>query len=346
MAAIDRIGKYCIVTNSDFDFRDSQIVVLDSNVLIDATNYYYGTGASSSVKEDLHSLFDSLLNVKGVNAAFALTETCRRRVNFDISRARKMSHAIYVLWNSDQERLRKMFTNRHAPINRDKKWRRGWVSQFEMDSVKCEIPEVVYLFYASFLRLIELYKDDSCSRDRCFKIFSEWQRDELGCVSLYPTAVARALLLGCGEDSGKARALLKVDKANLTIDQKAWNASWDCYLMFLLDGYRMGSPYVVGNNNELVGTFVKAALVTAKDQAWIDSMTDYVGTIYNGNVPLPLTENALKIRDDAKVLAQREYCKDIITCGVRVNNLSFNQVANTIKDIEARLNINPKTPLT
>ncbi|WP_129903179.1 hypothetical protein [Bifidobacterium pseudolongum] len=338
----ERIGKYSIITTGEFEIEKADILMLDSNVLIDIDKFYY-MGVSEPTRESLRKLLYRARNVREVDFFVALRETCIKREEHDLLHAKRMIHAVKMVWDKSDDARERMFSNRHSPVKRDKRWQKGKVSVEEERMVPAGLPDEFWVFYGSFLHLIMLYESIGVrQREELFIKHCQWTRDELSCVSAYPRMVARSLLLGKAQESNRARALLKVDKKNLPIENKAWNAAWDCYFMFTLDGYRMGSRDVVGEARK--GNPMKVALVTAKDQVWIDSIASYRGALWLGDMCIPFVENTSGIREGAKAVAEEEAQEDSITIARRLGDEHNIKTAyKAISDLESDLDITYRT---
>ncbi|WP_217949464.1 hypothetical protein [Bifidobacterium pseudolongum] len=334
----ERVGKYSIITTGEFEIEKSDVLMLDSNLLIDIDKFYY-MGISRPTRESLRELLYRARNIREIDFYVALRETCIKRENRDLLHAKRMIHAAKMVWDKSDGARERMFANRHPPVKRDKRWQKGKISVEEGEMVPEGLPEGFWLFYGSFLHLIMLYEQIGArQREELFVQHCQWTRNELSCVAAYPRMVARSLLLGKAEESNRARALLKVDKKNIPIEDKAWNAAWDCYFMSILDGYRMGSGNVVGEMRRR--NPMKVALATAKDQAWIDSISSYRGALWMGDMCIPFVENMSGVREDAMAVAEEQAQKDNIVIAMRLGDEhKIKTACEAISNLESDLGI-------
>ena len=345
------IGKYRLVTNGDFDLCDVDVFLLDSLVLIDIKNFYFFRRNPNSAPE-LHQLLVTMSPNKQVRPdvvfGFALAETCFRQEGFDRFRCREMYHAVQTVVDWNQEEIDKAFDNRHPPVNRDKKWKKGISipspSMLGMDDG--DPRSFIMPAYGALLHLLKLAqganKHNGVER---FQKHCEWVREELGCVSAYARVIAAALLLGDEASKGKARSLLKVDHKKKGLGQKAWNAAWDAWFIQALDGYRLGMlvpPARLEHQSNYVGA--NAVLVTAKDQVWLDSITDF-SVAFNPSaqkgISYPLICSAVKMRDqEAEKCLEEELRRDKLSFPEHIHNGDLiGKMSMAIKNLENELDL-------
>ena len=150
--------------------------------------------------------------------------------------------------------------------------------------------ETIYLpiFYGSLLHLLFI-RSDKKNRGKdpieLFKQHYEWEQEELGFVSAYPTLLALYQLVGkdgTGDKKqyrGKTRHLTKLDPQQIKhpndLAKCAWNAAWDISFLSRLISYQNGEVTRI-----LCGTAHPfPAVLISKDfnPAWLSYTTDPIG---------------------------------------------------------------------
>ncbi|PLS28553.1 hypothetical protein CGZ88_0715 [Bifidobacterium anseris] len=337
---MQRIGKYSIIKNGEFKQDEADVVILDSNVLIDIDKFYY-RGASSQSREDLRALLHEFRKVDDLDYRYALMETCFKRTKCDAAHAVRMRNAIREMWIEDLEKIDMMLAC-ESVIAGEGEVRSENLFMESIFANIIKLPDVFYVMYGTNLHMIMMYEKNQKDRGKAYSEHCRWVREELNCVSAYPRMVARSLFLGQSEENGRARALLKIDKKRMSIEDKAWNSAWDCFFMFVLDAYRMGEVGIVDEKWE--GLPARVVLITARDQVWIDSMSHFCGYGQKGKKKLPFLQNTLHIRKDYLETAHKEEELDQgHHCRVLDEGGDINNVFEAIVRLENELNILPRT---
>lgn len=346
------IGKYRLITNGDFDLCEADVFLLDSLVLIDIRNFYFD-GLNPNSASGLHQLLVTMSPNKQVRPdvvfGFALAETCFRQEGFDRLRCRRIYRAVQTVVNWNQEKIDKAFDSRHPPVKRDKQWEKGKVSipspsMLGMDDG--DPRSFIMPAYGALLHLLKLVQGSNRRNGvEKFQEHCEWVREELGCVSAYARVIAAALLLGDEASKGKARSLLKVDHKRKSLGQKAWNAAWDAWFIQALDGYRLGMlvpPARLEHQSNYVGA--NAVLVTAKDQVWLDSITDFsvaFSPSAQKEISYPLICSTVTMRNqEAEKCLEEELRRDKLSFPEHIRNGDLiGKMSRAINNLENELNL-------
>ncbi|RSX48708.1 hypothetical protein [Bifidobacterium castoris] len=337
---MQRIGKYSIITTGEFDSSEADVIILDSNILIDIDKFYY-KGLSKQSCDNLCTLLHKFERVDEVDYRYALMETCFRRTKHDAAHAGRMMDAIYAMWNSDLGKIDEMLSRGSTMVGRETG---GRFAQLTEDEIKASIdfPSVLYIMYGTNLHTIMTYEKNGKNRGDAYSAHCRWVRDELGCVSAYPRMVARSLFLGQADEHNSARSLLKMDKRDMAIADKAWNSAWDCFFMFVLDGYRMGKEGVV--DERWRNRPARAVLVTARDQVWIDSMSSFLGYMQSEGKSFPFLAHTLRIKKEFLGIARMEANLDREHHQAMLdNNTEENRFIETIIKLENNIGVQPRT---
>lgn len=344
------IGKYKLITNGDFDPHDADAFLLDSLVLIDIRKFYFD-GLNTASASNLHTL----LNVMAPNESthrrpdvifgFALAETCCQQGGFDALLCRKMYRSAQTVVNWNQEEIDKAFNSKRPPAARDKQWNNQKVPIPSLSTLGLNDDADSRLFimpiYGALLHLLKMSSGaNSRNGIERFQEHCEWVRETLGCVSAYARVLSSALLLGNEAAKGKARSLLKVDHKDKSLGQKAWNAAWDAWFIQCLDGYRLGmlaTPTQLQHQG--IPSGAKITLVTANDQIWVDSITDFSVAFNQNEVSYPLICSTVEMRDqEASECLKKEIEKDALSCLDRINGIDLiGKMRNVINNLEDEL---------
>lgn len=298
MGDVIEVGEYSIVPPFPGAATLPSSYLLDTNVLIDIRNFYFGHGnmrKGATDRERLRELLEHLAVgrrriVPNVNWGFSAQEACspRRSLAYDRLTYRKTLHAAERVFSWNQSQVRNAFLNRHPPINRDKsRIRNQALTRPEL------MLDVMGASYGALLKGCEIHNRRSGARKSAnvavgaFAEFLDWMIDELGTVMAYELRVAAILFGGNSKAYGNARRLLKLsgDEDRDGLADKAWNAAWDLWLIRVSDGLSAGlilgdepqlETWVVTRNFDLAwirsGSRLGAVITT--DQQFVDAFAE------------------------------------------------------------------------
>lgn len=245
-AGVRQIGPYRIIGPHAAASADLNMLVIDSNVLIDIRDLYFkGPARVPAELQDLLLTFpNSGRNAVDINFGWASSElTWKRGRGTDLSARREFIHAArhVVDWNAEQ--VRRAFMNRHPPVNRDNRWPRVALD----DPHEIGDPRIMIVpHYGCLLFLMQLYRDRHRWKARpplaALQEYVRWTDDVLGIRDSYTRGLAISLLVG---DSEAKKEVLRVFKLsgtedNDTLAQKSWNVAWDIAMVSLAEGISYG----------------------------------------------------------------------------------------------------------
>ncbi|MCL2422664.1 MAG: hypothetical protein FWD11_02030 [Micrococcales bacterium] len=240
------IGKYKLVGPvAETDFTPDQIV-LDTNVLIDMRDFYFGEGRTPPELKDLLLEFPwrASRNVTDIRYGWAVAEASWvRGSGIDPVMRRRLVYAADQVLSWDTDRIIKEFSERRPPVARDKVWPRV---PFE-DAGDGADPRLFLLtYYGSLLYLLSLEKELRANKpkDRLGAIgqYVDWTTNQLGVRSSYPLNLACMLLAGDGASQDIVRKIFKFKDSASPEEwsEKAWNVAWDILMVSLAEGLSYG----------------------------------------------------------------------------------------------------------
>jgi hypothetical protein len=223
--------------------------VLDTNVVIDMSNFYFGRSDSPELRADLHALLrtfpDARFGTKvDMNYGFATTEGAwKRGVGHDRADHRRLVHAASTMVEWTLSDVKKNFANRHPPVSRDRSWPSNVGLAPADDAVN---PAVVMPSYGCLLYLCHLDRTRAIWRARgplyALTTYLDWMTEELGAVDGYVLQLVLDLLFGSDERMNGVRRLLKLggrEEPDLLAD-RCWNAAWDLLFLKTTEGTTFG----------------------------------------------------------------------------------------------------------
>ena len=240
------VGGYRIIGPHAESVNNPKTLILDTNTLIDMKNFYFkGPSNRYSGLEELllHYPFHNSRSVD-INFGWAVAEaTWPRGEDINLEKRREFIHAASTIVNWTPAMVSKNFSNRHAPVNRDRKWPNIALPKAD------EVPDCRLLLathYGSLLYLLDLYNRRRAwvkqNSTEALRQYYSWVSEVLGTRDSYSTAIAIALLCGSTEEREKANRIFKLsgNETNNEIAKKCWNVAWDMVMTSLAEGISYG----------------------------------------------------------------------------------------------------------
>lgn len=251
------VGNYAVLGNhpGQVDVPRIKRVMLDTNVVSDFTNFYFG--AKRVDKESLQRLLLMFpktsfgMHQVDVNFSLAVKETLWGRLgeltSYRQNRARAMRHAMRVMVEWTPDEVNDWFSRRRPPVDRDKSWPSP-VDAADADRGLHPLPMLIiaygHLLYMSHLaRAQKRWRNNNKGKAWPVRELRAWAKDTLGLVGGYELGLAVSLFLDRGEPQDSVRKLLKLGNAQLSPDEvadNAWNAAWDVWFVRHADGATYG----------------------------------------------------------------------------------------------------------
>ena len=213
-----RVGGYDIIGVQKRVAGGANLLVLDTNVVIDMATFYFTGPRGRRVRPDLHALLSQFPDVRvgskvDIKYGFAVEEASWvRGVGRNRADYRRLMHAASTMIEWTRSEVEKTFANRHPPANRDKAWS-SRVSLSAAEELLSIPPHWLLPTYACFLYLCRLdrTRDRWRNKDRSVVMaqYVEWMVDDLGALDVYAVQLGLDFLLGNHERLNGVRALLE-----------------------------------------------------------------------------------------------------------------------------------------
>ncbi|WP_104092084.1 hypothetical protein [Arthrobacter sp. GMC3] len=335
------IGKYTLVGPSADDDWTPEQIILDTNVLIDIRNFYFGEGRVPAELKDLLLEFPYTARRRFVeiNYGWATIEASWvRGTGVDLVQRRRLVYAAeQVLWWDRKQIIKQFEEYRRPPVARDRKWGRVPLEN-EADQPDPRIMLISH--YGSLLYLLSLEKQRARRKSKgplwAIQQYITWVTDVFGVRDSYTLNLATMLLAGDGESQNAVRRILKF-KDTATPEEMsriAWNVAWDIAMTSLGEGITYG--LLSGARKK------KTVLVTYDaDPTLLRLGTELKAVIDTGNGVMPFSRmrSSLKVShtDLQKIIdldpldAWRRLSRDPATL--------MKQAARAVQDLESELGV-------
>ena len=238
------IGEYQLIGPHVKQATTPDILILDTNVLIDIEDYYFKGIKPARIGALLREFPNVGLQATDINYGWAVAEITQRRGEpVDFHARRRLTHAAksVIEWNLDQ--VEHNLSNRHAPVNRDKRWPKKAIDK--TDAVGD--PRVAVLpHYGALLFLMKLNSERRSWRGRDplwpLEQYVAWVDDTFGIRSSYCLHLAVSLLVGSAEAKSDATRIFKLSGSEgpEELAQKSWNVAWDITMLASVEGMTYG----------------------------------------------------------------------------------------------------------
>jgi len=281
---MSKLGDYSLIGPHGDDGVATDLLILDTNVLIDMRDFcFHGPHrAPSGLKELLLTFPCSTQGAVDIQYGWAAAEASwARGSGNDAIRRRGLVHSASEILRWDESRIEREFANRHAPVNRDKRW----PAPIGLDDDIADPRMFLLANYGSLLYLLTLRTNRRVVDPlRCLEDYVAWTTNELGVRSSYALSLAVALLCGDSVAKQNSSAILKLSGSEDAdaMASKSWNGAWDFFMTSLGEGYSYGLLPVVQPR--------PTVLVTRdKDPGLVRLMTEVRAVVDSGSERIPFT---------------------------------------------------------
>lgn len=263
------------------------MIVLDTNVLIDMKDFYFGTRPLRRGLKDVLLQFPyTSPPIVDINYGWAVTElSWLRGSGHEATRRRTFAHAAEAIIHWDAAAIERNFANRHPPVNRDRMWPRVPLLP---NSESADPRPMLVPVYGSLLYLLQLHlqRDRIRSKGSAWALqqYVSWATNTLGIRSSHALGLALALLTGRADAKEDAIRVFKLSGSESAdeLAAKAWNVAWDIAMTTLPEG--------IGYRLLPVDTARRTVLITRdKDPSIVRLISDIKVIMDAGSVSIPMT---------------------------------------------------------
>ncbi|MER7796854.1 hypothetical protein [Microbacterium sp. NPDC096154] len=334
-----QIGEYTLLgTHADSDVAPT-LIVMDTNVLIDIHDFYFGTRRRRDGLEDLLTLFPYTRRPSvDINYGWAVGEASWvRGRGYDVTRRRPLAYAAEQVIHWTKEEIGRAFASRHPPVSRDRVWPRVSLAR------EADMPDprlFVMPAYGALLYLLDLRGQTARRRSKgplwAIEQYATWTTDVLGVRISAVTAIAVALLAGDDRSRTEVEGFFALSGSRDPdeLAAKAWNVAWDIMFTQLPEGMSYGLLPTKAPQQTVLAT-------RNSDPRVLRRMIDMVAMIDTGETQIPFT----RIDHDVKAGVDDEEVARILSLdpGTALSRFArppeevARQAARAVQELEVRL---------